>query len=138
MGRGLPYFAGALCTGEQAEGVKDYICCILVEKPRRFVKQNYCLEDLRLLDYERLKNLVALTLAAAYFAAVWLGEKLQLTVLARRVAKLAKRFFGIPEFHYYALSDGLRVLLSRFGAWASPKTSLKSAPNSEPQLCLSL
>ena len=91
-----------------------------------------------MLDYERLKNLVALTLAAAYFAAVWLGEKLQLTVLARRVAKLAKRFFGIPEFHYYALSDGLRVLLSRFGAWASPKTSLKSSPNSEPQLCLSL
>jgi len=118
--------------------VSGYFARWMVEEAIRFIKQSYRLEDLRVLDYERLKNLVALTLAAAYFAAVWLGEKLQLTVLARRVAKLAKRFFGIPEFHYYALSDGLRVLLSRFGAWASPKTSLKSAPNSEPQLCLSL
>ena len=118
--------------------VSGYFARWMVEEAIRFIKQSYRLEDLRVLDYERLKNLVALTLAAAYFAAVWLGEKLQLTVLARRVAKLAKRFFGIPEFHYYALSDGLRVLLSRFGAWASPKPSLKSAPNSEPQLCLSL
>jgi len=118
--------------------VSGYFARWMVEEAIRFIKQSYRLEDLRVLDYERLKNLVALTLAAAYFAAVWLGEKLQLTVLARRVAKLAKRFFGIPEFHYYALSDGLRVLLSRFGAWASPKTSLKSSPNSEPQLCLSL
>ena len=118
--------------------VSGYFARWMVEEAIRFIKQSYRLEDLRVLDYERLKNLVALTLAAAYFAAVWLGEKLQLTVLARRVAKLAKRFFGIPEFHYYALSDGLRVLLSRFGAWASPKTSLKSSPHSEPQLCLSL
>jgi hypothetical protein len=118
--------------------VSGYFARWMVEEAIRFIKQSYRLEDLRVLDYDRLKNLVALTLAAAYFAAVWLGEKLQLTVLARRVAKLAKRFFGIPEFHYYALSDGLRVLLSRFGAWASPKPSLKSAPNSEPQLCLSL
>lgn len=118
--------------------VSGYFARWMVEEAIRFIKQSYRLEDLRVLDYERLKNLVALTLAAAYFAAVWLGEKLQLTVLAHRVAKLAKRFFGIPEFHYYALSDGLRVLLSRFGVWASPKTSLKSAPNSEPQLCLSL
>jgi hypothetical protein len=118
--------------------VSGYFARWMVEEAIRFIKQSYRLEDMRVLDYERLKNLVALTLAAAYFAAVWLGEKLQLTVLARRVAKLAKRFFGIPEFHYYALSDGLRVLLSRFGAWASPKPSLKSSPNSEPQLCLSL
>ena len=118
--------------------VSGYFARWMVEEAIRFIKQSYRLEDLRVLDYERLKNLVALTLAAAYFAAVWLGEKLQLTVLARRVAKLAKRFFGVPEFHYYALSDGLRVLLSRFGAWASHKTSMESPPNSESQLCLSL
>ena len=65
--------------------------------------------------YERLRNLTALVLAAAYFAAVWLGESLKLAVLTSRVTKVAKRFFGVPEFHYYALADGLRVLLSRRG-----------------------
>jgi len=118
--------------------VSGYLARWMVEEAIRFIKQSYRLEDLRVLDYERLKNLVALTLATAYFAAVWLGERLKLTVLARRVAKLAKRFFGVPEFHYYALSDGLRVLLSRFGAWTTPKTSLESSLNSEMQLCLSL
>jgi len=118
--------------------VSGYLARWMVEEAIRFIKQSYHLEDLRVLAYERLKNLVALTLATAYFAAVWLGEKIRLTVLARRVAKLAKRFFGIPEFHYYALSDGLRVLLSRFGAWTTPNNSLPSPLNSEMQLCLSL
>ena len=35
-----------------------------------------------MLDYERLRNLAALVMAAACFAAVWLGESLKLAVLA--------------------------------------------------------
>ena len=93
----------------------------MVEETIRFIKQSYHLEDLRVLDYERLRNLVALTVAAAYFAAVWLGEKLRMQVLCRRVAKLAKRFFGVPEFHYYALADGIRTLFARLGHWIPPK-----------------
>lgn len=95
--------------------VRGYLTRWLVEETIRFIKQSYRLEDLRVLDYERLRNLTALVLAAAYFAAVWLGESLKLAVLASRVTKVAKRFFGVPEFHYYALADGLRVLLSRRG-----------------------
>ena len=56
--------------------------------------------------------LVALVLAAVYFAAVWLGESLKLSILTTRVLKVAKRFFGIPSFHYYALADGIGRLLS--------------------------
>ena len=97
--------------------VQGYLSRWLVEETIRFIKQSYNLEDIRVLDYERLKNLVALTMAAAYFAAVWLGEKLRLEVLCRSVAKLSKRFFGIPEFHYYALADGIRTLFSRLGRW---------------------
>jgi len=93
--------------------VGGYLTRWLVEETIRFIKQSYRLEDLRVLDYERLRNLTALVLAAAYFAAVWLGESLKLAVLTSRVTKVAKRFFGVPEFHYYALADGLRVLLSR-------------------------
>jgi hypothetical protein len=95
--------------------VSGYLTRWLVEETIRFIKQSYRLEDLRVLDYDRLRNLAALVLAAAYFAAVWLGESLKLAVLASRVTKVAKRFFGVPEFHYYALADGLRVLLSRLG-----------------------
>ena len=45
-----------------------------VEETIRFIKQSYQLEDIRLLKYERLRNLVMLVLATAYFASVYLGE----------------------------------------------------------------
>ena len=95
--------------------VGGYLTRWLVEETIRFIKQSYRLEDLRVLDYERLRNLAALVMAAAYFAAVWLGQALKLAVLASRVSRVAKRFFGVPEFHYYALADGISVLLSRLG-----------------------
>jgi len=97
--------------------VSGYLTRWLVEETIRFIKQSYQLEDVRVLDYERLRNLAALVMAAAYFAAVWLGESLKLAVLASRVSRVAKRFFGVPEFHYYALADGIAVLLSRRGLW---------------------
>jgi hypothetical protein len=97
--------------------VRGYLSRWLVEETIRFIKQSYHLEDIRVLDYERLKNLVALVVAAAYFSAVWLGESLKLRVLSMRVAQVAKRFFGVPDFHYYALADGIAMLLSRLGRW---------------------
>ena len=97
--------------------VKGYLSRWMIEETIRFIKQCYNLEDIRVLQYDRLKNLVALVMSAAYFAAVWLGEKLRLAILCRRVAKLSKRFFGIPEFHYYALADGIRTLFARLGRW---------------------
>jgi len=89
--------------------VSGYLTRWLVEETIRFIKQSYQLEDVRVLDYERLPNLAALVMAAAYFAAVWLGESLKLAVLASRVSRVAKRFFGVPEFHYYAVADGIAV-----------------------------
>jgi hypothetical protein len=111
--------------------VSGYLTRWLVEETIRFIKQSYRLEDLRVLDYERLRNLAALVMAAAYFAAVWLGESLKLAVLASRVSRVAKRFFGVPEFHYYALADGISVLLSRLGVWCPlcPPVSPAATPN---------
>jgi len=97
--------------------VSSYFTRWLIEEVIRFLKQSYRLEDMRVLNYERLRNLVALVLAAAYFSAAWLGESLKLKILATRVAKAAKRFFGVPDFHYYALADGIAVLLTRLGKW---------------------
>jgi hypothetical protein len=96
--------------------VEGYLSRFLVEETIRFIKQGYNLEDLRVLDYDRLKNLVAIVLAVAFFAGTVLGEGLKLSVLARHVTRLAKRFFGVPDFHYYALADGIATLLSRSGS----------------------
>lgn len=93
--------------------VEGYLSRFLVEEKIRFIKQSYNLEDLRVLDYDRLKNLVAIVLAVAFFAGTVLGEGLKLSVLAHHVTRLAKRFFGVPDFHYYALADGIATLLGR-------------------------
>ncbi len=61
--------------------------------------------------------MVALVLAAVYFSAVWLGESLKLAVLATRVTQAAKRFFAVPDFHYYALADGIATLFTRLGRY---------------------
>jgi hypothetical protein len=115
--------------------VSGYLSRWLVEETIRFIKQSYRLEDLRVLTYERLRNLAALVMATAYFAAAWLGESLKLAVLASRVRKLAKRFFGVPDFHYYALADGIRVLLSRRGCWAGARPP-PAVPRTHLQLTL--
>ena len=112
--------------------VKGYFARWRVEETIRFIKQSYHLEDLRVLDYERLRNLVALVLAAVYFSAVWLGASLKLAVLTTRIAKVAKRFFGVPDFHYYALADGIANLFSRLGRY-HPKPP-PFTPPSDPQL----
>ena len=105
--------------------VQGYLARWLIEETIRFIKQSYRMEDIRVLNYERLRNLIALVLAAAYFSGVWLGESLKLAVLATRVTQVAKRFFGVPDFHYYALADGISVLFSKIGRWLP---GLKSNP----------
>ena len=113
--------------------VRGYLTRWLVEETIRFIKQSYQLEDLRVLCYERLRNLAALVMASAYFGAAWLGQSLKLAVLASRVMKVARRFFGVPEFHYYALADGIGFLLSRLRLARPQPTPLKT-----PQLSLFL
>jgi len=69
-----------------------------VEEAIRFVKQSYYLEDIRVRSYRSLKNLVALVLCSAYFAAVHLGEGSNLQALVHKVLGAAKRIFGAPAF----------------------------------------
>jgi len=115
--------------------VSGYLTRWLVEETIRFIKQSYRLEDMRVLDYQRLKNLTVLALATAYFCASWLGERLKLSVLVTRVTGVAKRFFGVPEFHYYALADGIRVLLSRLGTWSAQRgLAVREASAAQPWL----
>ena len=91
--------------------VQSYITRWRIEEVIRFVKQSYRLEDMRCLTYHRLQALMALVTAAAYFAAVYLGLRMKLRVLAGHVLRASKRIFGIPDFRMYALADGIRQYL---------------------------
>ena len=62
----------------------------------QFIKQGYNLEDIRLLTYEGLRNIVALVHAVFYFLSVELGRNLKLSILLKKIYEKAKRFFQIP------------------------------------------
>jgi len=91
--------------------VASYMTRWRIEDVIRFVKQSYRLEDIRCLTYRRLQALMALVTAVAYFAAVYLGLRMKLRVLAGHVLRASKRVFGIPDFRLYALADGIRQFL---------------------------
>jgi len=114
--------------------VGSYLTRWRIEDTIRFVKQAYKLEDIRVMKYVRLKNLVALVLAACYFTAVYLGERLKVAILARRILKAAKRFFGVPVFHYYALADGIAAVLAH--ATRGPLCLPRPPATQKPQLLL--
>lgn len=113
--------------------VEGYISRWLVEDAIRFIKQSYKLEDIRVLSYQRLKNMMTLVLAAVYFSAAWLGESVKLAVLTAHAIKASKRFFGVTEFHYYALADGISALLSRIRA-SNIKYPVSTFPSPQPFL----
>ena len=71
-----------------------------VEDTLRYIKTPCSVEHVRVLDYQRLKNMAALIAAVAYFAAAWLGRQLKLGVLAEHIAKVSRRMFDVPEFFY--------------------------------------
>ena len=85
-----------------------------IEETIRFIKQTYDLENIRVLRYTRLQNMMALLLAVFYFVSVILDQTQKLTVMAGHILKNAKRVFGIPDFKYYAIGDGLSNIFSRY------------------------
>ena len=110
--------------------VLSYIRRWQIEETIRFCKQSCNLEDVRLLTYRRLQNMMVLVWGAMYFSTVWLGDRIKLSILAHYALKSAKRLFGIPDFRYYAIADGIKEILAgyskrtRLPARASPQMSL--------------
>lgn len=112
--------------------VQIYLTRWKIEETFRFVKQSYNMEDIRVLRYQRLKNLILLVTAAAYFAAAFLGQKLKLKILCEKLLIISQRFFGIPPFRFYALADGIKKILSR----SNPNTPAESPPKLQLELTL--
>ncbi len=110
--------------------VRAYLKRWSIEETIRYAKTCYDLENVRVLNYQGLQNLMPLVLAAMYFAACVLDNDSRLRVMAGFVEKAAKRLFGIPDFKYYALADGLRAILTRCpGAPVTPCTISQTVPD---------
>ena len=92
---------------------------------------------MRLLRFGRLKAMVAIVLATAYFAMAWLGLSDKLAVLADHVKRVSRRMFDVPDFFFYAIADGLRTLFSRHGRW-NGLDGPDRAPEEPCQLVLAL
>ena len=118
--------------------VEGYVTRWRVEETIRYIKQSYRLEDLRVLTYERLKNMAALVLCAAHFAASWLGQGEKLNILVSHVVKLSQRIRDTPEFFYYAIADGVRRLFTRFGQGWIREREKPPNPTEDRQMLLPL
>jgi len=94
-----------------------------IEDTLRFAKQTYAIEDVRVLGYQSLRNMMALVLLVMSFTMLRLGQREKLAILAHHALDAAKRFFGIADFRYYALADGLAEILSKRTAPAFAKPS---------------
>jgi len=93
--------------------ISAYLRRWCIEETIRYIKTCYDLENVRVLKYQRLQNMMPLVLAAVFFAACILDHETRLQIMASHVERAAKRLFGVPEFKYYAFSDGIRALFNR-------------------------
>jgi hypothetical protein len=73
--------------------VQIYLTRWKIEETFRFIKQSYNLEDIRVMKYQRLKNLVILVTAVAYFAATFLGQQMKLRILCEKLLIISQRFY---------------------------------------------
>jgi len=92
--------------------VEVYLTRWKCDESYRYIKQSYQLEDLRVRSYTAIRNTVVLVLAVAYFASIYLGQKIKLKIMVEKIFILSKRFFGVPSFFNYAMADGINKLLS--------------------------
>ena len=88
-----------------------YITRWKCEESYRFIKQAYNLEDVRVLSYTALRNMMVLVQAVFYFVSMELGKKLKLNILLKGIYQKARRFFEIPDFRQYAIADGIHRIL---------------------------
>jgi len=54
-----------------------------------------------------------MVMAVAYFAMVVLDHRSKMKVMLGHTYRMAKRVYGVPDFRYYAIADGIMALLTR-------------------------
>lgn len=93
------------------EVLEIYLTRWKCEESFRFLKHEYHLEDVRVRRYTGLRNTIVLVHAVFYFLSVYLGRRLKINILFKKILEKAKRFFQMPVFKQYALADGIYRIL---------------------------
>ena len=60
---------------------------------------------------------------AAYFVSVYPGKRAKLAILVQHIEPAAKRIYGVPEFRFYAIADGIKHLLFGRAIGIGPRRS---------------
>jgi len=130
-----------LLTNLKVESAEDALIIMEIyltrwkcEESFRFIKGAYQLEDVRVLKYEGLRNIVCLIMVVFFFISVILGTAAKLRILLKKVYEKSKRLFEIPPFKQYAICDGIYNLL--FGKKFSRQE--QDSGSQTPQLLLPL
>ncbi len=93
--------------------VSSYLIGWSMEEAFRFIEQAYDIENIRVVTFDRIRNLVWLLMLAVYFVAVLLSGPYRLQLAVLRLVERGKPLFGMPEMPLYALARGLATLFSR-------------------------
>ena len=81
-------------TAEDALKIMEiYLTRWKCEESFRFIKEAYQLEDVRVLKYKGLRNIVSLIMAVFFFVSVVLGAAAKLRILLKKVYEKSKRLF---------------------------------------------
>jgi hypothetical protein len=62
-------------------------------------------DDERVRSYNSIRNMTVIVSVIAYFTSIYRGMSLNLKVMLQKIFILSKRFFVIPPFFNYAISD---------------------------------
>ena len=94
--------------------IRYYISRWVIEESFRFIKQSYSLEDIRLRRYNGLKNMLAIIVLVYGFLSLHLLLRSNSSILTAHIYERSKRLYGIPNYSFYALADGVFFLLSYY------------------------
>lgn len=95
-----------LCTA----ACKVYLMRWRIEEYFKFKKQSFDFENIRVQSLKSIRNLdLMLTLAIGYIAEI--SGKSYTAKLRMEVIDISKRIFGVPDFVYYAVADGIFEIL---------------------------
>ena len=92
--------------------VKVYLMRWRIEEYYRFKKNQFKFEDLRVRSLNSIRNLdLILTIVVGYIG--YISEKQEEKPYVLELIKISKRIYTIANFVFYAIADGLFVVLSK-------------------------
>jgi hypothetical protein len=70
------------------------------------------------ISWKRNLLMAAIVLATAYFCMTWIGNSDKRALIAKSITDASLRIHELLDFHFYAIADGIRTLLSRCWKWS--------------------